>query len=91
MSLELPGRKYGYVKVNLKPDIEALVRELSKITGFKEYTIRNLAVLLGLNELVSVIIANNTVLDFDDYSFNRLIEHVSKNVKSLTPLGVENA
>jgi len=91
MSLELSGRKYGYVKVNLKPDIEALVRELSKITGFKEYTIRNLAVLLGLNELVSVIIANNTVLDFDDYSFKRLVEHVSKNVKSLAPLGVENA
>jgi len=89
--MSLVPNKYGYVKVNLKPEIEALVRELSEITGFKEYTIRNLAVLLGLNELVSVIIANNSVLDFDDYSFKRLVEHVSKNVKSLASSGGKNA
>jgi len=80
-----------YTPVKVKKEVEVLVRELSKALGFKEYTIRNLAILLGINELVSTVIANNGMLDIDDHSFKRLIEHVSKNVKALTPEGVRNA
>jgi len=85
--MSLVPSKYGYVKVNLKPEIEALVRDFAKATGFKESTIRYVAVLLGLNDLVSMFITNNAVLDFDDYSVRRLIEHVGKNIKALTPSG----
>jgi hypothetical protein len=43
---ERPGKL-----VRVHKDVEGLIRELAELTGYEPYTVRNLAILLGLEKL----------------------------------------
>jgi hypothetical protein len=49
--LKVVTRRLG-VQIRVKPEVDELVREIAVRLGYYPYTIRNLALLLGIQQLV---------------------------------------
>lgn len=69
----LTRKKSVGILVRLKPEIEELVRMVSEETGYARYTVRNLAVLYGL---VQVLLLPR--LPRDDYEFIETYEKIRR-------------
>jgi len=72
-----PEKKYG-LKVRVKREIEELVREIADLLGFQPYTIRNYAILLGLQ-----VILLNPNIPRSDRAFEEVLEKVRRGIKVL--------
>ena len=71
------------VKVRVKPEIEELVKYVSEKTGFQRYTIRNYAIILGLQQ-----IALNGIPFETDQDFLKRFEVLRETIKKALEGGV---
>jgi hypothetical protein len=73
------GKEDGVgVPVRLKPQVEALVKEVARITGYMPFTVRNVAVLYGLYTL-----ASTRGLPKSDWEFTLLLENTQRSINRL--------
>lgn len=67
-------KNYGTL-VRVKPEVEELVKELSEYMGYQRYTIRNVAILLGLQ----LITRGMKIPEYDE-EFEYLLEITREDV-----------
>ena len=70
------------VLIRLKKEVEELVKETSDKTGYNRETVRNLAVLLGLRELIPILAKQpqaNSIIGL----YNELLELNSRRLDNL--------
>jgi len=63
------------VSVKLKPEVEELVRQVAKFTGYMPYTVRNAAVLYGLQ-----VLASTRGVPKSDWEFILLVDNTKRTV-----------
>ncbi len=70
------------IQVRLRKEVEALVKETSDKTGYSSSIVRNLAVLLGLRELIPILVISprsDTIRNL----YQELLELNSKRLENL--------
>lgn len=68
--------------VRVKKDIEKLVRAVGDLTGYEWFTIRNYAILLGLNLILDNLLGSGK-LYLDDNKVEKLIEYTKKRIQEV--------
>lgn len=72
------------IRVRVKREVEELVREVADTLGYYPYTVRNLAILLGIQQ-----IAANPNIPKTDKAFESLLDKTRLVVRELMDYGEE--